>query len=139
MKKLILNTVLFSCCAIAAVAQDVKSKVGAAPQGAMQAPPRPRRSMASPEMMAEKRSKMMQTQLGLNADQTKVAYQAELEFAQAYLASAANGSQPGEGQMNQMIITKNQKYKSVLTAEQYAKYETMMPKMPATLPPPPNR
>jgi hypothetical protein len=81
---------------------------------------------------------MYEKQLGLSADQYKGIYEAELYYWKQEMGARANGGQPGPGQTMQNQMAKDQKFKNVLTADQYAKYSATAPKPSPTPAPLPN-
>lgn len=81
------------------------------------------RAMPSPEQLAERRAKTYQANLGLNPDQYKKVYDAELEYAKADQYFRANGQEVPAGPAQQMMMTHDQKLQAALTPEQYTKYE----------------
>jgi hypothetical protein len=77
------------------------------------------------EATAERTTKAYQRQLGLNPEQYKGVYQAELNYLKQNQQMHENGAKPGEGQAAQMVMGKDQQIKNVLTAEQFTKYEAL--------------
>ena len=119
---------LFITCALL-TATMISFAQNANKTGNMQAPAATGRgAKPSAEQIAERRSKMYQKQLGLNEDQTKKVYEAELDYVRQELMIREHGGQPGVGQSTQMEMGKDQRFKAALTAEQYAKYESTRPK-----------
>ena len=148
MKKLMLTCAILCAISGIATAQDnaAPNMAQPAPGGAPPPPPqaRPMRPGPNPAMMAEQRAKSMQNQLALTDDQYKKAYDAELEFC-TVLVQARNRPAPGApranpAEMQQAIqkanVTKEAKYKEMLNADQWTKYQASNPKMPTPPPPP---
>jgi len=145
MKKLMLTCAILCAVSLIASAQDKSAPTPAqsAPAGAQPAPPPPamRPPGPNPEQMAQQRANGAKTDLNLNEDQYKKAYDAELEFSkvqlQARMRPAPGTPRPDRAAMQQAIqkanTDKDAKYKEFLTADQWTKYDAGRPKMP---PPP---
>lgn len=82
----------------------------------------------SAEVLAERRAKTHQQQLGLNAAQYQSVYKAELDYLKKDQAVKASGREPGPGESMQMEMTKDQQIKAAVTPDQFAKYEATKPK-----------
>ncbi len=127
MKRLILTGSFIAVASLVSYGQSV--------MGSNQAAPAPRRSgavhqAATPEATADKNVKLYQKQLGLTADQSKRVYDLELLYAKQNQTIMENGG-PTQAQANQMQMAKDQQIKSVLTADQSVKYESIKPKFSA--------
>jgi hypothetical protein len=85
----------------------------------------PARTAPAPEKIAEMRANRYKQQLGLTDDQVKGIYAAELEYAKANQQFTANGQPVPSGPAQQMMMTHDQKFQQVLTADQFAKYDKM--------------
>ena len=145
MKKLMLTCAILCAVSLIASAQDKSAPTPAqsAPAGAQPAPPPPamRPPGPNPEQMAQQRANSFKTDLSLNEDQYKKAYDAELEFSKvlvkARMRPAPGTPRPDRAAMQQAIqkanTDKDAKYKEFLTADQWTKYDAGRPKMP---PPP---
>jgi hypothetical protein len=118
MKKLIITCALISAASVVSFAQNTTGQQtsAGAPQGTTRQAP-------TVEQAAEMRAKAYQNQLGLSDAQYKGIYAAELDFIKQDQASRANGGRPTAGQTSQLMMGKEQKFKSIMTAEQYSKYE----------------
>lgn len=125
MKKLILTCSFITATCIISFGQTVEASRQNG-NGAAQATAR---QSATPETIAARKARTYQKQLGLTEEQYKGIYNAELNYAQQYQMARANGGNgPGPGQAMQMQMGKDQRFKSILTADQYAKYEAAKPK-----------
>ena len=128
MKKLIITCALVTSASMVSFAQANQTTQTTTSQAASNASAQ---NMPSPEQMAERHAKAYEQQLKLTPEQYKGVYQAELDFTKQHQQMRANGGQPGSGQVMQMNMAKDQKFKQILTAEQYAKYDATRPKMAA--------
>lgn len=77
----------------------------------------------TPEQLAERITRTMQSQLGLSEDEYKGVYNAELSYQKELRRTQDAGAEPGPGQSMQMKMAKDQKLKAAMTADHYAKYE----------------
>jgi len=109
--------------------------------GAVANPPSPIRATTHPPHdpvpVAERRAKEMQTRLGLSPEQYKGIYDAELEFTKVIFqqrSAQPGGPRPDRDKIMKANEVKDAKYKTILTPEQWEKYDAMRPKTP---PPPP--
>ncbi len=129
MKKLITTCVLLTGLTMVSFAQSKVATKSAPVQTTTTTKTTTTRSTSpSPEQLAERRAKAVQQQYALNAEQYKGVYEAELDYETQYQRSKANGYEPGPGQSMQMKMGRDQRYKSVMTAEQYTKYEATQKK-----------
>jgi hypothetical protein len=119
MKKLILTCAVLVA-ATMSFAQDAKTSTGAAA-----APGATRQQSMTAEKAAEMRAKRYQQTLGLSDDQYKKVYDAELEYVKQDQAFRASGQPVPQGPAQQMMMAHDQKFQSVLSADQYAKYDKM--------------
>jgi hypothetical protein len=127
MKKLIITCAMLTGCTMLSFAQSATNSQSAiTPQGQNHAAPMP--GHAQPEQMAQRRSMVYQKQLALSDEQTKKVYNVELNYAKQNQAMRANGAQPGEGQVMQLGMARDQQLQQVMTPEQYTKYQSMQPK-----------
>ena len=150
MKKLIFTCALLSGMSIVSFGQDAKPNN--APPGnpaALQTQPNmppPQRNAMPPQMniepMAERRARMNEQRFKLTPEQFKAAREAEITYLQEMQQYRASGQMPTQGQRENMEIVKDQKYKALLNAEQFAKYdaershERMQPMTPTNMPRP---
>jgi hypothetical protein len=125
MKKLITTCALFAAATMVSFAQSKATSKTTAPSNNTAAT---RTTGATPEQIADRYSKTMQAQLGLNAAETKGVYEAELSLQKDLKQAKETGFEPGPGQTMQMKMTKDQRIQSVLTAEHFAKYQAMQSK-----------
>ena len=135
MKKLIITCFLVSSASLVSFAQN-SEQATTAPKTATTATaaPAPVRKMPSPEQIAERRAKSEEKQYQLSADQYKGVYQAELEYMQHVQQVHNSGGKLDQAQLTQMNTTKDEKFKKIMTPEQYTKYNASKPK-PATAAP----
>ncbi len=120
MKKLITTCVLLTALTMVSFAQSKgTSKTAAAP-----GTPSTARVSASAEQIAERNVKALQQQLGLTADQYTGCYAAELDYQKQVKQARDGGYEMGPGQSMQAKMGRDQRYKSVMTADQYTKYES---------------
>ena len=118
MKKLITTCVLVAAASMVSFAQSKQAATQpVAPKSAHAA------ATPTPEQIADKHAKMYQQQYGLTPEQYKGVYQAELDYARQDQQVRQNGNQPGEGQVAQMGMARDQRFKAVMSADQYSKYE----------------
>jgi len=121
MKKLIATCTLLMAVSMVSLAQTAQKSEVPLTQKDKQGRP-------NPEEMAEKRSKMIQQRYSLNDAQYKSIYSVELDQMKQFEEMRKSGNKPGEGQMMQMRMSRDQRYKSILTPEQYTKFEADQPK-----------
>jgi hypothetical protein len=132
MKKLITTCVLLTSVSMLSFGQSkvLSHSSSRAPRGTAAAPGS---SQGMPGLSAEGekaagvRAENYRKKLGLNEEQYKAAYQAELDYERQLETAIGNGG-PGPGTAMQMGMGRDQRYKNTLTADQYAKYETLKPK-----------
>jgi hypothetical protein len=75
------------------------------------------------EQAATARTKTYTKQLGLNEEQKKAIYQAELDYVKQDMMFREGGQEVPQGPAMQMMMMHDQKFKAALTADQYAKYD----------------
>ena len=115
MKKLIITCALLTAASIVSFAQDTKAPT---PQ------PMPHNGLpVSTEQMAMRRSKMDEKMYNLTPEQTKGAYDIELEFTKTMEKFRAMGQPVSKNEQVKMQQTRDAKMKTLLNAEQYAKYD----------------
>ncbi len=123
MKKMIITCALVASASVMSYAQHAAS--ASAPASANAA-----NNQVMAQHMAEKNTKMYEKQLGLNAEQYKKVYDVQLNMSNQMMALRSAGAQPGEGQVMQMHMYQDQQMKTILTADQYKKYESTRPVAP---------
>ena len=119
MKKLITTCVLLAAVSMVSVAHPQKAGNTKGNKATT--------ATSTPEQIAEKNAKMHQTELGLTPDQYKGVYNAELERARQDAQARTGGGTPGDGQVMQMNISRDQRIKAAVTADQFAKYQSLHP------------
>ena len=130
MKKLITTCVLIAAASFASFAQSKQAAPKSATKnsGATATASASTSTTPNPQQVAERRAKMYQQQYGLTADQYKGVYQAELDYQTQLNGFKTNGQELGAGPAMQMEMGRDQRFKSVMTADQYSKYESSKPK-----------
>lgn len=123
MKKLITTCAILATATAATFAQSKATMKSTAPKAATATSAAAAKSGPTPEELAQRSAKTMQAQLGLSAEEYKGVYEAELSYQKDLKTAKESGYEPGPGQTMQMGMTKDQRIKSVLTAEHYSKYE----------------
>lgn len=120
MKKLITTCVLLAAVSMVSFAQSKQAatKTTKATNKTVAA------NTPTAEQSAGRLSKMYQQQYGLNDQQYKGVYEAELSYNQQLEQIRATGVEPGQGQLMQAGMMRDQKIKNAMTPEQYSKYET---------------
>ncbi len=113
MKKLIITCMLLTGASMASFAQN----------NAQVNPPAP--SATGVDQMAHHRASMDVQMYGLTPDQSKTAYDIELEFMNAMNKFKVEGKQPSQGQMSNLQTRRDQKMKALMTPDQYKKFEAM--------------
>jgi len=132
MKKLIATCILLASVTAVSFAQSTATKATAPAATATSQSAYPNITMSKPSnepaKAAEKMAKASQKQYGLNDEQYKGVYDAELYYAKQMHEFNTYKLQPSEGQALQMRLAKDWGYKRALTAEQYAMYTAAQPK-----------
>ncbi len=140
MKKIIFTCALFTFVSIISFAQSKQTGNAAHPNTAAATPPPPPPpappGQLTPQQMAEQRAKAIQQQYKLSPEQYKGAYKVETDFFTQERQLRTSGAPIGQGQIMQMMMGRDQKYKEIMTPEQWAKYDETRPKMtpPASQP-----
>lgn len=129
MKKLITTCLLLTSITMVSFAQAKASKSGANGSAAASSTSKASASTKattgpSAEQMAERHAKTIQAQYGLNADQYKNVYNADVDYYKQDQAARANGAQPGTGMTTQNNISRDQRYQNTMTPDQFAKYQS---------------
>jgi hypothetical protein len=126
MKKLVTTCILLASVSVVSFAQSKAAKTSKSASTAA-APATRTNSGPTAEMIAERRAKGIQSEFGLTAEQYKGIYKADLNFEKNLAEVRKSGSEPGDGQLLQMKMTRDMGYKMSMTAEQYSKYESAHP------------
>ena len=133
MKKLILTCALLTSASMLSFAQSTQSQVTMTPQpnatAQQPATPQPvaRQQQPQPEQMAERRAQIYKKQYDLNDQQYKGVYNAELEYMKQMMDMRSKGQQPTPEQNQQMMASKDAKFRNAMSQEQYAKYSATRP------------
>lgn len=77
---------------------------------------------SGPEKAAENEAKTIQKKYGLNDEQYKAVYSAQLDYQQQIAQAKEQGYEPGPGQTQQMNMSLDQRIQNVMTPDQWAKY-----------------
>ena len=126
MKKLIVTCAMLARASVVTFAQSAKSAKATMSMQSAAAPAPAQVSPAIPPAViktAETRAKAIQKKYSLTQAQYNGIYEAEMAYAQQEYMLKADGVTPGEGQAMQMRMGRDYRFKSVMTAEQYKKYE----------------
>ena len=115
MKKLIITCTLIASVSGVCLAQANNTKHAATATSSLQ-------TASTAEAKAEKLAKALEAKLGLNAEQYKKVYDAEFFYIKQDEVARANGGVPGDGQLQQMAMSRDENIKRALTADQYTKY-----------------
>ena len=115
MKKLILTFALIASASVVSFAQGQ-----AAGSSTIQATP-------TAEQIADKNTQAYEKQLNLSPEQSKAVRDVELSFIKQNQQMHAGGATPSRGQLMQHQMGKDNKMKQILTADQYATYQTSAP------------
>ena len=133
MKKIVGTLAVVAFGTVISFGQDLKPGASGGSQPGMQIVPVQQNITA--EKAAERKTHMYDMQLGLSEKQHMEIYQVELAAEQRERAMQQRGVQPSPQEQMQMNAGKDQKFKTILTPEQYARYDVARPKMqssPAT-------
>jgi len=132
MKKLIITCALLTSASMLSFAQSTQTSatMSAQPNGAAPQAMQNNQQQRSPEQIAERRAQIYQKQFGLDDNQYKGVYAAELEYIKQLMDLRAKGQQPAPGQAQQMNADKDAKFKAVMSADQYQKYSATRRPMP---------
>ena len=125
MKKLIITCAILAWGSAASFAQTQQTTTmvpqqGAASSKASQVSPTVRQVQV--EQIAERRAKIYQQEYGLNAEQYKKSYDAELEYMKEQMHFRQENKQPSQEDVTRLNMIKDQKYKAFLNKDQYQKY-----------------
>lgn len=118
MKKLITTCAIIATASTVSLAQSKVAPKNMTNAGTARA--------ATPEQIATKSAKAMQTQYGLSDAQYKSVYAVELDYQQQMATAKAQGG-PGEGQGMQMNMARDNRFQNIMTPEQYTKYQAANP------------
>lgn len=127
MKKLITTCVMLTSITMVSLAQS-KTITKTAPNQSAAPANRSAKSGPTAEQYAERAAKAMKQQYGLDDKQYAAIYQAELEYQKQVVQARDGGYELGEGQSMQMKMGRDQRFQSVMTADQYTKYQAMQSK-----------
>lgn len=127
MKKLITTCVMLTSITVVSFAQS-KTISKTAPNQSAAPATRSAKSGPTAEQYADRSAKAMKQQYGLNEKQYAAVYQAELEYQKQVVQARDGGYELGEGQSMQMKMGRDQRFQSVMTAEQYTKYQAAQAK-----------
>lgn len=128
MKKLITTCVLLAAASFASIAQSKQTATKSAATkntgSSASATAATKANAQSPQQIAEIRAKMYKQQYQLTDEQYKGVLQAETDYETQSAAFKANGQVMGAGPAAQMKMARDQRFKSVLTPDQYSKYQS---------------
>ena len=127
MKKLITTCVLLTSVTMVSFAQSKTISKSAPNQSAAPAS-RSAKSGPTAEQYADRAAKAMKQQFGLDEKQYAAVYQAELDYQKQVVQARDGGYELGEGQSMQMKMGRDQRFQSVMTADQYTKYQAAQSK-----------
>lgn len=127
MKKLILTCALITSVSVVSFAQNAQTSVTMAPGNSAvtttaAAPNAPGRQQPNMEHMADERAKRMKNQFGLNDEQYKGVYNAQLAYMNKMLDLHNQGKQPTPQERQQIVNDLDAGIKAAMTPEQFAKY-----------------
>lgn len=126
MKKIMITCAFIAIASVASFAQSARNTTNAAPSTA--APAHTNVGQVSvAERVAEQRAKVYQKNLGLDATQYNKIYIAELTYAEQEERAKAAGYTLGGGQLKQLNMAKDDRFKEALSAAQYSKYQAEKP------------
>jgi hypothetical protein len=114
MKKLIITCLLISAASVVSFAQNTQTTQN---NVSRQGP--------TTEQAAEQRARIYEKQLGLTPEQYKGVYEAELMYIRQDQSMRTNGNKPTDGMQQQNLMGRDQRFKSVMTADQYSRYSKM--------------
>ena len=136
MKKLILAGAILAVASTSAFAQAAKPSAAQPSPVAKQADQPTQISQEQRQQKsAENQAKTFEKQYGLSADQYKGVYAACLEFVKNIESSRKSGKQMTREGFMELLAARDAKFKTVMTKEQYAKYEAATAKnMPQAAP-----
>lgn len=128
MKKIIATCALITCATIGAFAQNAKMvSTAPAPQGPLSPLSRPQVTTTQEQrsqQMAENQARAFERQYGLTPEQYKGVYAACMEFTTKMDASRTSNTQMTQQDFETLMSEKDAKFKKVMNAQQYAKYES---------------
>jgi hypothetical protein len=127
MKKLITTCVLLTSVTVVSLAQS-KTISKTAPNQSASSATRTAKTAPTAEQYADRAAKAMKQQFGLDEKQYAAIYQAELEYQKQVVQARDGGYELGEGQSMQMKMGRDQRFQSVMTADQYTKYQATQSK-----------
>jgi hypothetical protein len=122
MKKLIITCALLSVGSVVSFAQSTTTTTTNMDPNGGQNAAQQRPAAMNPEQMADRRTKMDEKMLALTPDQIKPVHDVELDFMTAMSKFRTEGKQPTPDQMQSILDKRDQKMKTILTADQYSKY-----------------
>jgi len=96
--------------------------------------PQASQPMSTPESVAQNKANNWDRLLTLTPDQRKSVYEAELESTKMAFAIKTSGARPTQEQMQQMRTTKDEKFKAILTPEQWTRYSAITSHKPIPAP-----
>jgi hypothetical protein len=126
MKKLIVTCSLVVAASAVSFGQSVQSSNPAARPGTVQN--KAAGQTITPDAVADRQAKAYKAKLNLTPEQYKGVYDAELNYAKQKQYFQDQKVEIGAGQAAQMEMGRDQTIKNILTAEQYATYESMKSK-----------
>ncbi len=121
MKKIMITCAFIAIASVASFAQSARNTTNAAPSHTNVA------QVSVAERVAEQRAKVHQKNLALDATQYNKIYIAELTYAEQEERAKAAGYTLGGGQLKQLNMAKDDRFKEALTAAQFAKYQSGKP------------
>ncbi len=103
-------------------AQSTQSSASLTSQTASANQPQSTSKRVQPEQMAERRAEMYKKQYGLNDQQYRGVYSAELDYMKQIMDMSAKGVQPTTEQSQQMAQSRDARFQNVMTPDQYKQY-----------------